>query len=384
MSGACFIRRYSQVKLRKMNTFRDLIIHNLRNPDTPIGIAYNVSLLLLIYVSVGLLIFQFRYPEVASAYEGAVELCHNFILLFFAMDMLLRIVVYRKRLSYLFSFDGVVDLIAVLPGILALVVTGMPNLAWVRSLRIIRFLRFFRLLKFSRTSTGRQSFWAGIMQRLLPWIALSAAIKGIVVSAEALPWWPGFGDMSVMLSVTGFAIAVLLGAKLSIAQTRFYEVEDALCRILGSITDMPSKPPVRDSANDWLKCLRKTLEENNRDAYVKLKAQTQAFEKVLEENAVGGPLSAGFHRDVEFMTHRLRARTPPAIEKFLWYVTCVYAFIAMLGIPGLTGFVMTAFIVFVLGGMYFVIDDIDAPLVEGKRSLISIDLTPLEEYGLKD
>lgn len=361
---------------------RDRIIHVLRNPDTPIGIGYNIGLLLLIYISVGLLIFQLRYPSIAASYDGAVTFVHQLILFIFTADMLLRLAVYRRRLAYLFSFDGLVDLVAILPGILALAITGVPNLAWIRSLRIIRFLRFLRLIKFSRTSTGRQSFWAGIMQRLLPWIALSAAVKGIVVSAEALPWWPGFGDMKVMLSVTGFAIAVLLGAKLSIAQTRFYEVEDALCRILGSITDMPRKPPVKAATNDWLVCLRNTLEENTSAAYITLKDRTHSLERVLEENGVGGPLSAGFHRDAEFMTHRLRARTPPAIEKFLWYVTCVYAFIAILGIPGLTGFVMTAFIVFVLGGMYFVIDDMDAPLAEGRRTLIAIDLTPLEEYDL--
>lgn len=361
---------------------RDRIIHVLRNPDTIIGICYNIGLLLLIYISVGLLIFQFRYPSIAASYDSAVTFFHQLILFIFTSDMLLRLAVYRHRLDYLLSFDGLVDLFAILPGILALAFTGVPNLAWIRSLRIIRFLRFLRLLKFSRISTGRQSFWAGIMQRLLPWIALSAAVKGIIVSAEALPWWPGFGDMKVMLSVTGFAIAVLLGAKLSIAQTRFYEVEDALCRILGSITDMPRKPPVKAATNDWLDCLRKTLKENTSASYIKLKDRTHSLERVLEENGVGGPLSAGFHRDAEFMIHRLRARTPPAIEKFLWYVTCVYAFIAILGIPGLTGFIMTAFIVFMLGGMYFVIDDMDAPLAEGKQALIAIDLTPLEEYEL--
>lgn len=361
---------------------RDRIIHALRNPDTPVGIGYNIALLLLIYISVGLLVFQFRYPLIADSYDSAVKIANRIILFVFAADMLLRITAYRRRIDYLLSFDGIVDLLAVLPGILALVVTGIPNLAWIRSLRIIRFLRFFRLMKLSRTSTGKQSFWAGIMQRLLPWIALSAAVKGVIVSAEALPWWPGFGDMKVMLSVTGFAIAVLLGAKLSIAQTRFYEVEDALCRILGSITDMPKRPAVKSATDDWISCLRSTIQENTSAAYIKLKNHTQSLECVLEENSVAGPLSAGFHRDVEFMIHRLRARTPSAIEKFLWYVTCVYAFIAIIGIPGLTGFVMTALIVFVLGGMYFVIDDMDAPLAEGRRSLIAIDLTPLEEYGL--
>ena len=366
--------------MRYPSQLRNAVIRTFEEPKTPYGIGLNLGLLLLIYASVGLLIFEVRYPEVAAHYNTAVTVANRTILAIFSADLIVRLIVYHHRLSYLFSFYGLVDLLSVVPGLLAIFVSGVPSLAWLRTLRIVRFLRFIRLMKFSSSGTRIGALSGGTIKRLVPWMAIGAGIKGLIISAEALPWWPGLGDMSVVLSVSGFAIAVLLGAKLSIVQSRFYDLEDAICRVLGSITDMPSSPEVDKALRAWVYDLRWAIEANTDKEYIAMRQKTAVLEQVLERNSVGGPVTAGFHRDVEFILHRLRTRTPVAIEQFLWYATCVYASVAILAVPGLTGFAMVLVIIFVLGGMYFVIDDMDSPLKEGVRSRISIDLTPLYEY----
>jgi voltage-gated potassium channel len=46
-----------------------------------------------------------------------------------------------KRLGYIFSFTGIIDLLAILPSILPLLLGGV-DLRWLRILRLMRLLKF--------------------------------------------------------------------------------------------------------------------------------------------------------------------------------------------------------------------------------------------------
>jgi voltage-gated potassium channel len=69
----------------------------------------------------------------------------------FTLEYLLRLLYCNPRLSYAFSFYGIVDLIAILPFYLS---TGLD----LRSLRAFRLLRLFRLLKLVRYSAAVQRY----------------------------------------------------------------------------------------------------------------------------------------------------------------------------------------------------------------------------------
>ena len=56
-----------------------------------------------------------------------------------------------KRLGYIFSFIGIIDLLAILPSILPLLLGGID-------LRWLRILRLMRLLKFSHYSSALEGF----------------------------------------------------------------------------------------------------------------------------------------------------------------------------------------------------------------------------------
>jgi voltage-gated potassium channel len=62
----------------------------------------------------------------------------------FTLEYLLRLVCVRRPLRYAASFFGVVDLLAILPTYLSLVLTGAQSLIVIRALRL---LRVFRVLK---------------------------------------------------------------------------------------------------------------------------------------------------------------------------------------------------------------------------------------------
>ncbi|MDB4400880.1 ion transporter [Akkermansiaceae bacterium] len=61
----------------------------------------------------------------------------------FTVELLLRIAVYDRGIRYLFTFYGIVDILAIAPYYLSFVID-------LRSLRVLRLFRIFRLLKMTR------------------------------------------------------------------------------------------------------------------------------------------------------------------------------------------------------------------------------------------
>lgn len=74
---------------------------------------------------------------------------------FFTLEYLGRIIASKKPLSYVFSFFGIVDLIAIVPTYL-----GLANLSFLKSVRILRILRLLRMLRLVKLMRAHTS--AGI------------------------------------------------------------------------------------------------------------------------------------------------------------------------------------------------------------------------------
>ena len=78
----------------------------------------------------------------------------------------------RKRLSYIFSFTGIIDLAAILPSILPIFFGGL-DLRWLRVLRLLR------LLKISNYSSALEDFFSAIKEE---WQSFSAALYLILIA----------------------------------------------------------------------------------------------------------------------------------------------------------------------------------------------------------
>lgn len=72
-----------------------------------------------------------------------LEIFEIITVLIFTIEYLLRVFVADKKLKFIFSFYGLVDLIAILPFYIAV---GLD----LRSIRIFRLLRIIRMMKFTR------------------------------------------------------------------------------------------------------------------------------------------------------------------------------------------------------------------------------------------
>ena len=121
-------------------------LHQLvHNSTHKAGRAFAFITQLLIIIS--LITFSLEtLPNLTDSQYKALQTIEVVIIMLFSAEYLLRIYVAKKRLKYIFSFYGLIDLFAVLPFYLTL---GL-DLRTVRLFRLLRLLRIFKLLKYSK------------------------------------------------------------------------------------------------------------------------------------------------------------------------------------------------------------------------------------------
>ena len=113
--------------------------------NTVAGRLFDLILLGLILLSV-LLVMLETVKGFDTKYHEQVIILEWIITVFFTVEYLLRIITTRKPLQYIFSFYGIIDLIAILPMYLSLFFVGTKVFSVIRSLRL---LRLFKIVTFN-------------------------------------------------------------------------------------------------------------------------------------------------------------------------------------------------------------------------------------------
>jgi voltage-gated potassium channel len=114
--------------------------------DTPTGKFFDVSLLILIVLSV-IVVLVDSVAGIHSKYGDVLLIAEWCFTVLFTIEYLLRILTSHRPSKYIFSFYGIIDLLAILPTYLSLVLAGSQYLLVIRMLRL---LRVFRVLKLTR------------------------------------------------------------------------------------------------------------------------------------------------------------------------------------------------------------------------------------------
>lgn len=113
--------------------------------DTPAGKAFDIALLVSILASVLAVLLE-SVRSLRDGYGPELRAAEWFFTVLFTIEYVLRLIAVRRPLHYALSFFGVVDLLAILPTYLSLLLPGAQALLVVRALRL---LRVFRILKLS-------------------------------------------------------------------------------------------------------------------------------------------------------------------------------------------------------------------------------------------
>ena len=120
--------------------------------DTREGKIFDVTIIVLILLSV-LLVLLDSIASVREQYGIVIHTIEWFITGVFLLEYILRIWVLEKPVRYIFSFFGIIDLMAILPNFLGLILAGGQSLMVVRAVRLLRVFRIFKLSRY--TSAGR-------------------------------------------------------------------------------------------------------------------------------------------------------------------------------------------------------------------------------------
>ena len=93
-------------------------------------------------------LFSIRLAAVHDQYGTWIFRLEWVFTALFSIEYLLRIYSSPKRLSYIFSFYGLVDLLSIVPTYLALFVPGASYWLVVRLLRVLRIFRVLKLVRY--------------------------------------------------------------------------------------------------------------------------------------------------------------------------------------------------------------------------------------------
>ena len=115
--------------------------------DTPKGRLFDIILISSIIVSVLMVILESMHLFSPTAY-WVLRLLEYLLTLFFTIEYLARIYCLTNPRKYIFSFFGIVDLLATLPLYIGLLFPGARYLLIIRAFRLIRVFRVFKLFNF--------------------------------------------------------------------------------------------------------------------------------------------------------------------------------------------------------------------------------------------
>jgi voltage-gated potassium channel len=140
--------------------------------ETSAGRGFDVLLLLAIAASVVAVILE-SDPLLKLRWAVPFQRLEWLFTLLFSLEYLLRLCCVRQPLGYARSFFGLVDLLAIAPSFLGLLVTGTQTFLVVRVLRLLRVFRVFKLGEYLHESE-------------LLWTAIRAARRKISVFLLAI------------------------------------------------------------------------------------------------------------------------------------------------------------------------------------------------------
>lgn len=115
--------------------------------DTPAGKLFDLSLITAIVVSVVLVMLD-SVSWINESYGQLLYAAEWFFTILFTIEYALRLICVARPVNYATSFFGVIDLMAIVPTFLDLIVPGGRYLLVVRVVRVLRIFRAFKLFEY--------------------------------------------------------------------------------------------------------------------------------------------------------------------------------------------------------------------------------------------
>lgn len=152
--------------------------------DTRAGRAFDLFVQSLIIFSISVFAIE-TLPDLTLGTLEILRYLEVVIVIIFTFEYLLRLIVSKNKIGFIFSFWGIIDLLAIVP--FYLIAFGLDlDLVFLRTLRLFRLVRIIKLARYSKSFT-----------RIM--LAFKIAKEDLLVA---------FGATSIMLIIASFGIYI--------------------------------------------------------------------------------------------------------------------------------------------------------------------------------
>ena len=137
------------MKDNNTKSFKQKVHEIIFEADTTNGKLFDVILLVAILLSIiGVMLesvdeIDKKYHELIIAFEWGFTIL-------FTIEYFFRIYAVNRPFKYIFSFMGIVDLLAIIPTYLIFIFPAAHSLSVIRAIRLIRIFRIFKLSRYLR------------------------------------------------------------------------------------------------------------------------------------------------------------------------------------------------------------------------------------------
>ena len=110
-------------KQKSNSSWRNQLHEIIYEADTPAGKFFDISLLVVILLSIVLVMLESIEP-IGTKYALIFNILEWIITVLFSLEYIARIVCVKKPRAYIFSFYGIVDFLSTVPKYISLFVVG--------------------------------------------------------------------------------------------------------------------------------------------------------------------------------------------------------------------------------------------------------------------
>lgn len=217
----------------QLSPLRQTLYTVIFGTDTRAGRNFDIALIIAIFASVAAVLLD-SIGHVHTNHGDLLWIIEWSFTLLFTVEYALRIYCTPQRKRYVFSFFGLVDLLALIPTYLALVVSGSHFLVVIRLLRVLRIFRVLKLVRYwSEANVIASALWSArrkvsvflftVVILMVIFGSLMFVIEGPANGFTSIPrsiYWAvvtittvGYGDIApqTMLGQALAAMAMIVG-----------------------------------------------------------------------------------------------------------------------------------------------------------------------------